>query len=172
MQSAGRLADRNERNESLYNPDILNAWWSAGYRHDACHADGKKREDRAFQEEAYYKVSLSDGKLTVTSENIQSEAEAEELRKLCDGTEAMVTKVKKAQKRVSPPKLYDLTSLQREANRYFGYTAQKTLDMLQELYEERWLPIREQTVSMYGRYERNGRNTCRWNDRFSPIFEI
>ena len=45
--------------------------------------------------------------------------------------------MKKAQKRVSPPKLYDLTSLQREANRYFGYTAQKTLDMLQELYEEK-----------------------------------
>ena len=79
----------------------------------------------------------ADGKLTVTSENIQSEAEADELRKLCDGEEAMVTKVKKAQKRISPPKLYDLTSLQREANRYFGYTAQKTLDMLQELYEEK-----------------------------------
>ena len=79
----------------------------------------------------------ADGKLTVTSGNIQSEAEADELRKLCDGEEAMVTKVKKAQKRISPPKLYDLTSLQRESNRYFGYTAQKTLDMLQELYEEK-----------------------------------
>ena len=79
----------------------------------------------------------ADGKLTVTSENIQSEAAADELRKLCDGEEAMVSKVKKAQKRISPPKLYDLTSLQREANRYFGYTAQKTLDMLQELYEEK-----------------------------------
>ena len=97
----------------------------------------RKEKIELFKKEAYYKVSLSDGKLTVTSENIQSEAEAEELRKLCDGTEAMVTKVKKAQKRVSPPKLYDLTSLQREANRYFGYTAQKTLDMLQELYEEK-----------------------------------
>ena len=97
----------------------------------------RKEKIELFKKEAYYKVSLSDGKLTVTSENIQSEAEAEELRKLCDGTEAMVTKVKKAQKRVSPPKLYDLTSLQREANRYFGYTAKKTLDMLQELYEEK-----------------------------------
>ena len=97
----------------------------------------RKEKIELFKKEAYYKVSLSDGKLTVTSENIQSEAEADELRKLCDGAEAMVTKVKKAQKRVSPPKLYDLTSLQREANRYFGYTAQKTLDMLQELYEEK-----------------------------------
>ena len=97
----------------------------------------RKEKFEHFKKEAYYKVSLSDGKLTVTSENIQSEAEADELRKLCDGAEAMVTKVKKAQKRISPPKLYDLTSLQREANRYFGYTAQKTLDMLQELYEEK-----------------------------------
>ena len=97
----------------------------------------RKEKIEHFKKEAYYKVSLSDGKLTVTSENIQSEAEADELRKLCDGEEAMVTKVKKAQKRISPPKLYDLTSLQREANRYFGYTAQKTLDMLQELYEEK-----------------------------------
>ena len=89
----------------------------------------RKEKIEHFKKEAYYKVSLSDGKLTVTSENIQSEAEADELRKLCDGEEAMVTKVKKAQKRISPSKLYDLTSLQREANRYFGYTAQKTLDM-------------------------------------------
>lgn len=44
---------------------------------------------------------------------------------------------KEEQKKAFPPKLYDLTSLQREANRYFGYTAKKTLDMLQELYEEK-----------------------------------
>ena len=48
-----------------------------------------------------------------------------------------MTRVKREQKKTSPPKLYDLTSLQREANRFFGYTAQKTLDMLQELYEEK-----------------------------------
>ncbi len=48
-----------------------------------------------------------------------------------------MTRVKREQKKISPPKLYDLTSLQREANRFFGYTAQKTLDMLQELYEEK-----------------------------------
>ena len=90
-----------------------------------------------FKKEAYYKVSLSDGKLMVTSESIPLEMEAEELRKLCDGTEALVTRVKREQKKTFPPKLYDLTGLQREANRFFGYTAQKTLDMLQELYEEK-----------------------------------
>ena len=97
----------------------------------------RKEKIEHFKKEAYYKVSLSDGKLAVISENIQSETEAEELRKLCDGTEAVVTRVKREQKKISPPKLYDLTSLQREANRFFGYTAQKTLDMLQELYEEK-----------------------------------
>lgn len=97
----------------------------------------RKEKIEHFKKEAYYKVSLSDGRLAVISENIQSETEAEELRKLCDGTEAVVTRVKREQKKTSPPKLYDLTSLQREANRFFGYTAQKTLDMLQELYEEK-----------------------------------
>lgn len=97
----------------------------------------RKEKVENFQKEAYYKVSLSDGKMTVTSENILSEKEAEDLQKLCNGADAIVTKVKKEQKKISPPKLYDLTSLQREANRFFGYTAKKTLDMLQELYEEK-----------------------------------
>lgn len=85
----------------------------------------------------YIYTAIAPVPLAVISENIQSETEAEELRKLCDGTEAVVTRVKREQKKTSPPKLYDLTSLQREANRFFGYTAQKTLDMLQELYEEK-----------------------------------
>lgn len=97
----------------------------------------RKEKIDQFQKEAYYKVFLTDGKLTVTSENIKSETEAEQLRDDCDGEEAVITKVKKELKKNSPPKLYDLTSLQREANRFFGYTAQKTLDMLQELYEEK-----------------------------------
>lgn len=75
----------------------------------------RKEKIEHFKKEAYYKVSLSDGRLAVISENIQSETEAEELRKLCDGTEAVVTRVKREQKKTSPPKLYDLTSLQREA---------------------------------------------------------
>ncbi len=43
----------------------------------------------------------------------------------------------KAEKNINPPKLYDLTTLQRESNRYFGYTAQKTLDYTQSLYEQK-----------------------------------
>ena len=98
-----------------------------------------ERQDKIehFQKEAFYKVALTDGRLTVVSENIANEEAADLLASLCMGSEAVITQVKKERKKAFPPKLYDLTSLQREANRYFGYTAKKTLDMLQELYEEK-----------------------------------
>ena len=98
-----------------------------------------ERQERIehFQKEAFYKVALTDGKLTVVSENIANEEAAELLVALCNGSTAVVTQMKKERKKSFPPKLYDLTSLQREANRYFGYTAKRTLDMLQELYEEK-----------------------------------
>lgn len=98
-----------------------------------------ERQERIehFQKEAFYKVALTDGKLTVISENIANEEAADLLAALCNGSTAVVTQMKKERKKSFPPKLYDLTSLQREANRYFGYTAKRTLDMLQELYEEK-----------------------------------
>lgn len=98
-----------------------------------------ERQERIehFQKEAFYKVALTDGKLTVVSENIANEEAADLLAALCNGSTAVVTQMKKEDKKVFPPKLYDLTNLQREANRYFGYTAKRTLDMLQELYEEK-----------------------------------
>lgn len=98
-----------------------------------------ERQDRIehFQKETFYRVELTDGKLVAVSENITNKADAELLATLCDGSEAIITELKRERKKVSPPKLYDLTSLQREANRYFGFTAKKTLDLLQELYEEK-----------------------------------
>lgn len=98
-----------------------------------------ERQERIehFQKEAFYKVALTDGKLTVVSENIANEEAADLLAALCNGSTAVVTQMKKERKKSFPSKLYDLTSLQREANRYFGYTAKRTLDMLQELYEEK-----------------------------------
>ena len=98
-----------------------------------------ERQDRIehFQKETFYRVELTDGKLVAVSENITNKTDAELLAALCDGSEAIITELKREQKKVSPPKLYDLTSLQREANRYFGFTAKKTLDLLQELYEEK-----------------------------------
>ena len=98
-----------------------------------------ERQDRIehFQKETFYRVEQTDGKLVAVSENITNKADAELLAALCDGSEAIITELKRERKKVSPPKLYDLTSLQREANRYFGFTAKKTLDLLQELYEEK-----------------------------------
>lgn len=98
-----------------------------------------ERQDRIehFQKETFYRVELTDGKLVAVSENITNKADAELLAALCDGSEVIITELKREQKKVSPPKLYDLTSLQREANRYFGFTAKKTIDLLQELYEEK-----------------------------------
>lgn len=88
-----------------------------------------------FKKEPYYKVMLKGSGIAALSENLSSEAEADAFMEQCAGQTAMITKVSKEEKRENPPKLYDLTSLQRDANRYFGYTAQKTLDTLQELYE-------------------------------------
>ena len=131
-----------------------------------------ERQDKIehFQKEAFYKVALTDGRLTVASENIANEEAADLLASLCMDSEAVITQVKKEQKKAFPPKLYDLTSLQREANRYFGYTAKKTLDMLQELYEEKaghlsknGQPVRD------GGYEGYRRGTGRENASLTSV---
>ena len=57
------------------------------------------------------------------------------MAKQCNGKPAVVSAIEKIRKKNKPPKLYDLTTLQREANRFFGYTAQETLRELQALYE-------------------------------------
>ena len=98
-----------------------------------------ERQERidGFKKEAYYKVALNHKGMVFISENMADEKEADHLAAECDKKQAVVRKLSCEQKKSSPPKLYDLTSLQREANRYFGYTAKKTLDTLQELYEEK-----------------------------------
>lgn len=98
-----------------------------------------ERQERidGFQKEAYYKVALTHKGMVFVSENMADEKEADRLAASCEKKQAVIQKLSKEQKKSSPPKLYDLTSLQREANRYYGYTAKKTLDILQELYEEK-----------------------------------
>ena len=88
-----------------------------------------------FVKEAYYKVAVEGDGIRVISESIKDEAESIALAEKCNGKSAVIRKVEKIQKKNQPPKLYDLTTLQREANRFFGYTAQETLRELQELYE-------------------------------------
>ncbi len=90
-----------------------------------------------FVKEAYYKVAIEGDGIRAVSENIKDEAESIALAEKCNGKHAVISKAEKTQKKSQPPKLYDLTTLQREANRFFGYTAQETLRELQELYEAR-----------------------------------
>ena len=90
-----------------------------------------------FQKEKFYTVELDCGVFRVSSRRFSSRTEAEKLRKACLGKPAAVQSVTRQEKTEKPPKLYDLTTLQREANRLFGYTAQQTLDYIQLLYEKK-----------------------------------
>lgn len=74
-----------------------------------------------------------------SSERIKEKDEANELKNLCIGEMAIAKDVTKQKKNVNPPLPFDLTSLQREANRLFGYTAKQTLDYTQSLYEKKWV---------------------------------
>ena len=97
----------------------------------------RNRQITEFKKEKYYNVHLDCDGLDVVKEKIFSEMEARALKDACDGEDAVVKSVKQTRKTVNPPKLYDLTTLQRESNRYYGYTAQKTLDLTQSLYEKK-----------------------------------
>ena len=90
-----------------------------------------------FVKEAYYKVVIEGNGIRAVSGNINEEADSLALVEECSGKPAVISKVEKIWKKNQPPKLYDLTTLQREANRFFGYTAQETLQELQKLYEAR-----------------------------------
>jgi DNA topoisomerase-3 len=94
-----------------------------------------------FVKEQYFTVDLhcpnENGKFIAISEKIADEHGAIRIKSECYGRSAIVTKVTKEVKTVSPPKLFDLTTLQREANRLFSFSAQQTLDITQELYEKK-----------------------------------
>ena len=93
----------------------------------------------SFQKEKYYHVRLKVDGAEAVSEKITDLAEAEQVKAACAGASVICTSVTREQKKEQPPKLYDLTTLQREANRLFGYTAKQTLDYAQSLYEKKLL---------------------------------
>ena len=95
----------------------------------------REREIEEFQPETFYTVALNCGGVSFSSERISDKSEADALADICTG-ELHVAKVERREKREIPPALYDLTTLQREANRELGFTAQQTLDYLQSLYEK------------------------------------
>lgn len=90
----------------------------------------------AFKPEPFYTVQLELDGFTATSERIKKKTDADAICEQCGGT-ASVTKADCKEKSEKPPALYDLTSLQRDANRVLGFTAQQTLDYTQNLYEKK-----------------------------------
>ena len=90
-----------------------------------------------FQKQKFYAVELNFGTYRAASERMASKTDAEKLRTACVGKPVTVREVSRQEKTEKPPKLYDLTTLQREANRLYGYTAQQTLDCVQLLYEKK-----------------------------------
>lgn len=92
-----------------------------------------------FQKEKYHIVHIAGGGVEAASDRFPDPAEAERIKTACAGAQAVCASVVREKKTEQPPKLYDLTTLQREANRLFGFTAKQTLDYAQSLYEKRLL---------------------------------
>ena len=92
-----------------------------------------------FKKEKYYHVRLTLSGTEAVSERLSDAAAADALKIACEAAQAVCVSVSREKKTAAPPKLFDLTSLQREANRIYGYTAKQTLDLAQALYEKRLL---------------------------------
>ena len=96
---------------------------------------------RAFKPEPFYSAELKFRDFQAGGERMKEKAEAEKLvAECCQAGSAIITKVEQKEKSEKPPALFDLTSLQREANRQLGFTAQQTLDYTQALYEKKLVP--------------------------------
>ena len=96
----------------------------------------REAEIDAFTPEPFYSVNLEGDGFTAASEKQKDKAEAQRMAAACKGQTATVNTVERKEKTEKAPALYDLTTLQRDANRILSYTAQQTLDYLQALYED------------------------------------
>lgn len=92
-----------------------------------------------FQKKKYYHVRLSLNGLEAVSDRVDEKEKAVSMQTACQNGQAVCVSLEREKKTVKPPKLYDLTTLQREANRLFGFTAKETLDYAQALYEKKLL---------------------------------
>ena len=97
----------------------------------------REAEIDSFKPVPFYTVTLELPGFSVAGERMADKAAAQQLKTACQGVAATVKKMERKDKSEKPPALYDLTTLQRDANRLLGYTAQQTLDYLQNLYEKK-----------------------------------
>ena len=91
----------------------------------------------AFKPEPFYTVQLNCDGFTASSEKMKDKSQAEKIKQECCGNSVTVKSIERKEKNERPPLLFDLTTLQRTANRELGYTSQQTLDYLQALYEKK-----------------------------------
>lgn len=132
-----------------------------------------------FIKEKYYTVEIIGDGIILSTERIDVYEVADQLRNLIDG-KIIITDVENKEKITRPDKPYDLTTLQREANKVFGYSAKKTLDITQKLYEKKLVTyprtdsryltddMKEMTKSLLNRLERD----FQFDEKsFSSIFD-
>lgn len=116
----------------------------------------REEEIQNFRGKKYYGINASTNNLKLVWQDsrlkdirIFDKARCEEILKSIKGKDAKVTEVKKVDKKSFPPKLYDLTELQRDANKIFGYSAKETLSIMQKLYERHKVLTYPRTDSRY-----------------------
>ena len=108
----------------------------------------RESDIESFISRPFYVPEITCGGFTASGEKMTERSEAEKIRMDCDHNSAFVRSAEKQVKTIQPPRLYDLTTLQRECNRIYGYTAQQTLDYVQSLYEKK-LATYPRTDSQY-----------------------
>lgn len=108
----------------------------------------RESDIESFISKPFYVPEITCGGFTASGEKMTERSEAEKILMDCDHNSAFVRSVEKQVKTIQPPRLYDLTTLQRECNRIYGYTAQQTLDYVQSLYEKK-LATYPRTDSQY-----------------------
>ena len=92
-----------------------------------------------FKPEPFYTVHLTCNDFSLVGEKLKSKAQAMAVLQACDGQSVTIESVAQKEKAEKPPKLYDLTTLQREANKLLGFTAEQTLQYAQSLYEKKYI---------------------------------
>ena len=141
----------NKPMERLWISSMEDAAIREGFDHLRPGSDYDKLYDadiESFISKPFYVPEITCGGFTASGEKMTERSEAEKIRMDCDHNSAFVRSAEKQVKTIQPPRLYDLTTLQRECNRIYGYTAQQTLDYVQSLYEKK-LATYPRTDSQY-----------------------
>ena len=135
LQKYSNLVGKDSKDFMLNPTDMKDSWNSLSCGNPAIFNFMSKEVNK----EKYHLLRLTLDGAEAVSEKFTDSAAAEQAAAMCKGAAVICTSVTKEQKKEQPPKLYDLTTLQREANRLLGYTAKQTLDYAQSLYEKKLL---------------------------------